>query len=678
MRTSSRLGWIPVAAALTLVGCGGGSSGGGSSSSSEPPPATPQPVAMALPSGHIGLEAGTLTIPAGQTVRRGNVRFTCRSTTVCTVELSSSLGTLTATSIGMVTAMTTSVVGPTDPTDAGIRAKGTNEEIRKASGIEILKWRREVAEQQRNTPNDPLPPLPNDRRGEPLHAATSAMAGASPTSEGTTGRLLDSITQSSTVHAADMKVGVGATYRLDGSPAGNSDSYSSRAERTTTFTVQGVWQTPENESREWSSSQTMTRADEENGLFHTMSWGDRRPLGSGGRDLRISLHTDIDNTKLANSYRLGGYAEDHARPRVDSMHADWRSGGGNGRNFVNEHIISFVAPSLQFVNSPTDPGNERVDFRPGDSAEGKYRGIKGRFFCTSSDGCHIRNEVLAEGVTVKGDFEFRPGIVGGLKEREHSKAPTDPASLPTRGGDGSTVGRDITLEEGEFVEAGELPTDPDWLAIGTWRVVPNDVHGHYEVGAFADGNDPFIANNVRALRGRADYKGRAFGEFARVRPEDSSRAQRGTFTAAADLRAEFGDPTELGSISGEVTGFEITLEDGSREMKSWDLSLEKADIGRPNPIDGDPGPHNAFESDTSGFADGHAIEGRWGGRFFGNPRDEYRVLIGGRTTDCRQATSACPGSVAGTFGAARKGGAADNNYDLNLIGAFGAHRGAHR
>ncbi len=680
MRTSSRLGWIPVAAALTLVGCGGGSSGGGSSSS-EPPPATPQPVVLHLPSGYTGLAAGTLTIPAGQTVRRGNVRFTCSSTTDCTVELSSSLGTLTATSIGRVTAMTTSVGGPTNPTapetaDRGIRAKGTNEQIRNASGIAILDWR-EASRQ--NTPTGPLPPLPNDRRGEPLHAATSAMGGASPTSEGTTGRLRDSITQSSTVHAADMTVGVGATYRLDGSPAGNSDIYESSAERTTTFTVQGVWRTPDGESDEWISSRTMTRADEENGLFHTMSWEDPSPVGPGGRNLLISLHTDIHNTKRANSYLLAGFTQDRDagdgddRLREGSMHIDWRSGVSGERTFVDPNIIRFDSQEMEFMNGLTTPhGIARAEFRFGDGAAGTYRGIDGIFFCTTPDGCHIRNEVVAEGVTVRGDFEFRPvKIEGGVEvyngEREHSQAPTRAASMPTRGGTGSTVGRGITR-----VESGQLLTDPDWLAFGTWRAVPNDVHGDYEVGAFADGNDPFIAANVQALQGSATYTGRAFGEYARVLPADSSRAQRGTFTAAASLRANFdGGPTGLGVISGRVNGFEITPEGGSSVGSlAWDLRLENADIGRPNPLDGDPGPHNAFESDTSGFADGHAIEGRWGGRFFGNPRDDYGVLTNDLT--------AHPGSVAGTFGAAMKDGPAPNNYDLNLIGAFGAHRGTHR
>ena len=682
MKTSSRLGWIPVAAALALVGCGGGSS-----NSNVRAPATPEPVApepLDLPSGHDGLEVGTLTIPAGQTVRRGNVRFTCSSTTDCTVVLSSNVGTLTATRIGMVTARTTSDDDPTNPAapetaDRGIRAVGTNEQIRNASGIAILEWRREEERKDRNTPNDPLSPLPNDLRGEPLHAATSAMAGASPTTEGTTGRLRDSTTQSSTVHAADMTVGVGATYRLDGSPPGNSDSYSSRAERTTTFTVQGVWQTAENESDDWSSTRTMTRADEENGLFHTMSWVDRRPVALGGRNLHISLHTDIHNTKRANSYLLEGYTQDRDAGdaddslRVGSMHIDWRSGVSGGRTFVDPNIISFDSPDMAFMNGLMTPhGIARAEFRLGDGAAGTYRGIDGIFFCTTSDGCHIRNEVVAEGVTVRGNFEFRPvEIKEGREvyngEREHSQAPTATASVPTRDGTGGSVGRGITLGE-----SGKLLTDPDWLAFGTWRAVPNDVHGDYEVGAFADGNDPFIAANVQALQGSATYTGRAFGEYARVLPADSRRTQRGTFTAAASLRANFdGGPTGLGVIAGRVNGFEITPEGGSSVGGlAWDLRLENADIGRPNAIDGNPGPANAFESDTSGFADGHALEGRWGGRFFGNPRDDYGVLTGDRTT--------LPGSVAGTFGAAMKDGPAVNNYDLNLIGAFGAHRGTHR
>lgn len=655
MTIPSTLTCVSVSAAVVigLAGCGGGSS------SNVMDPAPPGPTALSLPAGHSGLAAGTLSIPAGRTVRRGNVRFTCRSTTDCTVELSSSVGTLTATMLGRVTAMVSpdDPPGPTDPetADAQIRAQRTNDQIRQASGIVILDWRRSAEE---NTPTGPLPPLPNDRRGEPLHD-----------------RMSDSITQSSTVHAADMRVGVGAAYVQADAPPGNSDLYTSNSERTTTVTVQGVWQTRDNESDEWSSYRTMTRANEEAGLFYNIpGWVDDRTVELGGRELHINLHTDIDNTKAANSYLLPGLDEDRdagdedvegLRPKEGTMHADWRSGGSSGRNFVDRNIIRFESPSLQFVNSQTDPGNERVDFRPGQGAGGWYRGIEGTFVCTTADGCHIRNEVLEEGVTVRGDFEFRPDS----GQREHTQtptAPTDSASMPTRGGNGGTAGRLITV-----MEAGQSPTDPDWLAIGTWRVVPNDIHGDYEVGAFADGNDPFIAANIQALQGIATYTGRAFGEYARVLPEDSTRAQRGTFDASASLQANFGSAADLGTISGRVNGFAITPEGGSRVGNlDWDLRLENAGIGRPNPLDGVSGPNNAFESDTSGFADGHALEGRWGGRFFGNDRDDYGVLTGNQTV--------YPGSVAGTFGAAMKDGPADNNYDLNLIGAFGAHRGAHR
>ena len=126
------------------------------------------------------------------------------------------------------------------------------------------------------------------------------------------------------------------------------------------------------------------------------------------------------------------------------------------------------------------------------------------------------------------------------------------------------------------------------------------------------------------------------------------------------MRADFGDDQQLGTVEGEVNSFKVGP---SGKLMNWALNLEKACIGGGCPSSFEkmfapPGPavpDNAFRGNTSGFADGHAIDGRWSGRFYGN--DET------------------PGSIAGTFGAAmaESTGEASGGYRLDLLSAFGAH-----
>ena len=105
----------------------------------------------------------------------------------------------------------------------------------------------------------------------------------------------------------------------------------------------------------------------------------------------------------------------------------------------------------------------------------------------------------------------------------------------------------------------------------------------------------------------------------------------------------------------------------------WALNLEHARIGAVGSIvgsvyqrTGSCGSDNCFTSDTSGHADGHAIEGRWGGRFYGNNPGQGQP--GYNPSENR------PRYVAGTFGASMKDGPAASGYDINLIGAFAAER----
>ncbi len=177
------------------------------------------------------------------------------------------------------------------------------------------------------------------------------------------------------------------------------------------------------------------------------------------------------------------------------------------------------------------------------------------------------------------------------------------------------------------------------FTLGYWLHVPDDATSadSYEVGVFALGSGGFFrADNLPGLTGTATYKGDAVGLHAKRAAVDDT-PDINEFTADVALTANFGDNTELGSVSGTVSNFNV----GGME-KSLELSLERATI---------TGDRNSgfFKGDTSAAG---GFSGKWAGAFYGDG----------------QATTDKPASVIGTFGASNEGGLE------SFIGAFGAKK----
>ena len=188
-----------------------------------------------------------------------------------------------------------------------------------------------------------------------------------------------------------------------------------------------------------------------------------------------------------------------------------------------------------------------------------------------------------------------------------------------------------------FVPDGPRTADTDYLAGGVWLLVPDDTTSaaDYVFGAFVDGNDPFSQSNITALQGTATYEGGATGVYAE-KTADSTAI--GYFNGDVELTANFGGTSDLGTISGSITNFEV---DGESEVGT--LNLGTANIGSQD--------SGFFKGSVTGSADQRMYEGNWGGQFFGSSESDGR-----------------PGSVGGTFG----GRSTDDA--VNIVGAFGAHK----
>ncbi len=185
--------------------------------------------------------------------------------------------------------------------------------------------------------------------------------------------------------------------------------------------------------------------------------------------------------------------------------------------------------------------------------------------------------------------------------------------------------------------------DADYLSLGTWLYIFKDSNtgefsGSFTLGGAASGNDPFNNDGLAVLTGTAAYEGPAIGTHMMKANADATPVYD-NFTAKVSLEANFGDSTEMGTVSGRATEGRT---DGGVALP--DLTLESANIMQASGT----GQGGNFRGGTS--ANGYS--GRWGGKLFGN---------GASAADQ-------PASIAGTFG-----GKTDDEL-RSFIGAFGAYK----
>jgi len=178
--------------------------------------------------------------------------------------------------------------------------------------------------------------------------------------------------------------------------------------------------------------------------------------------------------------------------------------------------------------------------------------------------------------------------------------------------------------------------DPDYMVGGVWTSVrgvdnPSETAG-LPFAAAAGGNDPFPGANIETLKGRATYRGDAFGLYASRNATPAFRY----FSADVTLTADF----NYNAVHGVVLDGRDTATD---ERLFSGLELHDAGIR----TDGSA----YFRGRLAGAVNGRHMSGGWGGQFLGNGVSAADV----------------PGSVAGTFGAGTDG------PGDSLVGIFGAH-----
>ena len=201
----------------------------------------------------------------------------------------------------------------------------------------------------------------------------------------------------------------------------------------------------------------------------------------------------------------------------------------------------------------------------------------------------------------------------------------------------------------EAVTAVEADAKEDYLLFGVWldEVAEGDDAGADTFGAIATGGQPFTANNVEALEGKATYRGSAVGAHHKTGSGVSS------FDGDANLTADFKNAGTAGTIEGTIDNISV---DGGDPMED-SIHLVQADLTTGATLNTFNGRAVMGQQLGPGLMT-HTFNGTWSGGFFGN---------GEKMTDH-------PGSVAGTFGVTNTTGTGDDAVTESYVGAFGAHR----
>ena len=640
-------------------------------------------------------DSATISVPAGATVSRAGVDFTCNSAYDCTVALENSLGTIVAMWSSQVLegqddpTLTAMATGPTTASgsidlsdevmgnlnagpmpypqtlmiaDGGMKrvngvvfscnTGGTSAYCTVTlsqgdDGTIMATWSSEVAYGVDPAENpgmasvyDPMTQM-NRSSAEDIANAV-ANAGDSPT-----GRDVDVVANSRIAKTGSISgvaipeatglagpagfSGVGVTAMLD--PNGPAYNPANLADLATSpGTTVGAMDDIETAATGMPGDANAVRlAGWQHRAMHA-DWGDTRdPKRDGGYETFALLYSNIEGPSDVKFSDAGTVIADNTIRAWFTL-----TGGVTG----NINTASGGGATQQQIGAirigPAAALPELTRTIEADAQiRGTYFGAAGTFTCGSAGDCQISRASTAVSM-----FSVRD---------------TNPATDGIQGSGTWTFTPDADATV-------NLP-DQDWIAFGVWVTSP-DTHTNANddsVGTFEDGMDTYGYDpSGTVLTGKATYSGGAAGVY--VDGSDS-----GLFTATAKLEANFDDDELSGSIndfqdtSGRYLGADTQAnrnDPATGGESDWVVDLDTASITDGGVLDGAPA--------TSGSADGNSWDGEWAAQLYGGG-DRQAAGTGD------DFIGHAPSGVAGTFNARTDNlGTATDPTFKGVAGAFGA------
>ena len=229
--------------------------------------------------------------------------------------------------------------------------------------------------------------------------------------------------------------------------------------------------------------------------------------------------------------------------------------------------------------SPNPSGATKV------SVLGTFHGVSGTYTCTPADGTTCAARKTEDGFTL------------GLRTTA----------------DGSFAASDTAWTFRPSNPEARVSDVPDsaYASYGWWLHKGSD--GTWTASAFVDykGGDFPAAAGVTALQGTATYQGGAAGKYA-LASSTGGTNDAGHFTARATLEADFGDDSDVGTITGTIDQFMGA--DG--ESRDWSVKLNESNLSDAGAIAGDPNDNADTGSQATAWTIGGtaaAASGQWSG-----------------------------------------------------------------
>ena len=287
----------------------------------------------------------------------------------------------------------------------------------------------------------------------------------------------------------------------------------------------------------------------------------------------------------------------------------------------------------------TSPTVHRIDTTtPGQEVRvsGSFYGVSGSFVCTAGTDCVVERSVTDSITVTAGTLTFEP----------NADTPTAVSALKAKG----VVPDAAYTHFGYWMRSTSLRDDTKEHVVETFSGGTGLLSGETA--------SDLTTGTIAAVVGTASYYGRAAGVYVKKDGAgDSLMVSHGTFTADAELNANFGGTAIAQDDQFMVRGTISDFMDGSTDLGFADLALNKAGVSQAPDAAATPAIPRAGQ--FSGETDGGETSGNWSGQFFGNANPTPT----GGTPDL---TDDYPTDVSGEF----------NGHFVNghVAGAFGAER----
>jgi len=372
-------------------------------------------------------------------------------------------------------------------------------------------------------------------------------------------------------------------------------------------------------------------------------WNSSRYIFDGSDSkVTVSLYTNIGSPNTRQFWKVHGFGDDDLGLSVVVVP---QNGSTKGSATIDSGEREGLDGAIQITGSPEAISN---DISNGIEIPASFGGTSGRIIC---EACN--SDPVSDYYTSSAGFK---GTDWGAAE----------------------------FRANRLTASHQRVQDETYLYFGIWARHPEDADSDYGTdnfqrigGGVVGGDAENLSSIPTTLEGEATFIGGAVGEYAigelgREGQDGYRKAKAGSFTATANLFADFGDTD---TVHGNITGFQ---ENGS--SLGWGTLRLVGDETTALDTPGNKAGFSGINVETGARAgdmtiSGTEVTGTWGATLYGVTNAVDTDGDGPTGATCQK--TGCAAELAGFVGwfnadGGIVGGGSDTDEDVAIVGAFGA------